>query len=81
MRRVDRNRAVSVTASVDPSATSAGAVTSELQRVILPEVLAGFPGVTYSFEGAQAQQAEQPGPEHHALARPARAEVRTGLTR
>jgi multidrug efflux pump subunit AcrB len=58
IRRVDRNRAVSVTASVDPTATSSGAVTAGLEEVILPEVLASFPGVNYSFEGAQAQQAD-----------------------
>ena len=61
VRRVDRNRAVSVTASIDPGATSSGAVTAELQGVILPEVLAAFPGVSYSFEGMQAQQADSIG--------------------
>ncbi len=58
IRRVDRNRAVSVTAAIDPTLTSSGAVTEELEQVILPEVLAGFQGVTFSFEGAQAQQAD-----------------------
>ena len=61
VRRVDRNRAVSVTASVDPTATSSGAVTAELDRRILPEVLAAFPGVNYSFEGMQAEQADSVG--------------------
>jgi multidrug efflux pump subunit AcrB len=58
VRRIDRSRAIGVTASVDPSVTSTAAVTAELQQVILPEVLSGFPGVTYSLEGAQAEQVE-----------------------
>lgn len=61
VRRVDRNRAVSVTASIDPGATSSGAVTAELQGAIMPEVLAAFPGVSYTFEGMQAQQADSLG--------------------
>jgi multidrug efflux pump subunit AcrB len=61
VRRVDRNRAVSVTASIDPGATSSGAVTAELQSTIMPEVLAAFPGVSYTFEGMQAQQADSLG--------------------
>ena len=56
IRRVDRNRAIAVTASVDPSVTSSGAVTAELQQTILPAVLPGFPGVSYSFEGVQASR-------------------------
>ena len=61
IRRVDRNRAIAVTASVDPSVTSSGAVTAELQQTILPAVLPGFPGVSYSFEGVQAEQADSVG--------------------
>ena len=58
IRRVDRNRAVNVTASVDPLVSSASAVIRDLRRRILPEVLADFPGVFYSFRGAQAAQEE-----------------------
>ena len=61
IKRVDRNRAVNVTASVDPATTSAGAVIADLQARILPEVLAGYPGVFYTFEGAQAEQVEAVG--------------------
>ena len=61
IKRVDRNRAVNVTASVDPAITSAGAVISDLQTRILPEVLAGYPGVFYTFEGAQAEQVDAVG--------------------
>ena len=61
IKRVDRNRAVNVTASVDPAVTSSGAVIGDLQTRILPEVLAGYPGVFYTFEGAQAEQVEAVG--------------------
>ena len=55
IKRVDRNRAVNVTASVDSMVTSAAAVNADLEARILPEVLAGYPGVNWSFEGMQAE--------------------------
>ena len=58
IKRVDRNRAVNVTAAVDPAITSAGTVIADLRTRILPEVLAGHPGVFYTFEGAQAEQVD-----------------------
>ena len=58
IKRVDRNRAVNVTASVDSMVTSAAAVNADLEARILPEVLAGYPGVNWSFEGMQAEQAD-----------------------
>ncbi|MEE2637151.1 MAG: efflux RND transporter permease subunit [Acidobacteriota bacterium] len=61
IRRVDRNRAVSVTAAIDSSVTTSGAVTAALQQTILPDVLPAFAGVTYSFEGIQAEQADSVG--------------------
>ncbi len=56
IRRVDRNRAVNVTASVDGTVTSAGDVIADLDARILPEVLARHPGVFYTFEGMMAEQ-------------------------
>ena len=56
IRRVDRNRAVNVTASVDATVTSAGDVIADLNARILPEVLARYPGVFYTFEGMMAEQ-------------------------
>ena len=50
-----------VTASVDPALTSAGAVIADLRARILPEVLADYLGVFYTFEGAQAAQVEAVG--------------------
>ena len=58
IKRVDRNRAVNVTASVEASVTSAGQVIADLQARILPEVLANYPGVVYTFQGVQAEQAD-----------------------
>ena len=58
IRRVDRNRSVNVTASVDPQVSSASEVITDLDERILPEVLADFPDVFYTFEGAQAAQEE-----------------------
>ena len=61
IKRVDRNRAVNVTAGVDASVTSAGDVIAALETRILPEVLPRFPGVNYSFEGVMAEQQEAVG--------------------
>ncbi|MYD70779.1 MAG: efflux RND transporter permease subunit [Acidobacteria bacterium] len=58
IRRVDRNRSVNVTASVDPQVSSASDVIADLEERILPEILTGFPDVFYSFRGAQAAQEE-----------------------
>ena len=58
IKRVNRNRAVNVTAAVDETVTSGGDVIAELQSAILPEVLAKHPGVFYQFEGVQAEQEE-----------------------
>ena len=54
--RVDGNRTVAVTASVDPRVSSASEIVADLRARILPDVLADFPGVHYSFEGGQAEQ-------------------------
>ena len=59
--RVDRNRAVNVTAAVDPAVTSSGAVIGDLQTRILPEVLSKYNGVFYTFEGRQAEQVDAVG--------------------
>ena len=61
IKRVDRNRAVNVTAAVDATVTSGGQVIADLQNRILPEVLPKYPGVFYTFEGIQAEQADAVG--------------------
>ena len=61
IKRVDRNRAVNVTASVDENVTSGGVVVADLQARVLPQVLPRYPGVFYVFEGVQAEQEEAVG--------------------
>ena len=56
--RFDRKRTVNVTASVSSGLAS---LNGELEREVLPEVLADHPGVSYSMGGAAAQQAETTG--------------------
>ena len=56
IKRVDRQRAVNVTAAVDSEIASAGAVIADLESRILPEILAGHSRVHYSFEGMMAEQ-------------------------
>ena len=58
IKRVNRNRAVNVTASVDAAVTTAGQVIADLEAHILPEALANYPGVFFTFEGAQAEQVD-----------------------
>ena len=56
--RIDRRRAINVTADIDSSVASAGTVIKALADDVLPEILAKYPGVTYTFEGQQAEQRE-----------------------
>ena len=56
--RVDRNRTVTVTAMVDETVASSGAVWADLEGRILPEVLPNYPTVSYLVEGAQAEEQE-----------------------
>ena len=58
IRRIDRNRAVNVTAAVDPAVASSGTVIEDLRTRLVPEVLRDHPGVSYSFQGLQADQGE-----------------------
>ena len=61
IKRVDRNRAINVTAAVDPAVSSAAQVVADLQARVLPEVLEQYPEVFYSLEGAQAEVADSVG--------------------
>jgi multidrug efflux pump subunit AcrB len=58
IERADRRRAVTVTADLDKSVpgVNANEVVASLERGVLREVTAKFPGVTYSFEGEQKDQ-------------------------
>ena len=58
IRRIDRSRAVNVTASVDPQVASTAALIGDLRERILPEMLTEFPDVFYTFRGTQEAQEE-----------------------
>ena len=58
IRRVDRKRAVNVTADVDQSKANAQEIVTDLRKNVLPGILTDYPGVTYSLEGEQREQAE-----------------------
>lgn len=58
IRRVDRSRAVNVTADVDEAKGNAQEIVADLQAAVLPRILADYPGVNYSLEGEQREQAE-----------------------
>jgi multidrug efflux pump subunit AcrB len=56
--RVDRRRAIHVTADVDSAQATPGGIVEQLGSTILPDLLARYPGVNYTFEGQQAEQRE-----------------------
>jgi len=58
IQRVDRQRAINVTADVDVTQGNASEVLSDLSENVLPEILADYPSVSYSFEGEQREQAD-----------------------
>ena len=57
IRRIDRQRAVNITADVDKERINIPQVTKEL-REFLDEMLQQYPGVRYSFEGELREQRE-----------------------
>ncbi len=61
IKRVDRNRAINVLASIDTTGTSAAAVNGDLAENVLPALLAEYPGVRYAFEGVEAEQRDAVG--------------------
>ena len=56
--RVDRQRAINVTAGVNEETANANAILSDFQSRQMPEVLSAHPGVTYTMEGEQRIQGE-----------------------
>jgi multidrug efflux pump subunit AcrB len=59
--RIDRQRTVNVRADVDNRAGNANEIVADLERRVLPRILAEFPGVRYSLAGLQQEQAESLG--------------------
>ena len=58
IRRIDRRRAVNVTADVDTSKGNTQVLNTALKKEILPDLRKKFPGVYWDFEGEQSEQAE-----------------------
>jgi multidrug efflux pump subunit AcrB len=58
IRRVDRRRAINITAEVDQAQISANDVAEDLKRTLLAELVAHYPGMTFSLEGERREQAE-----------------------
>ena len=58
IERADRQRVVSVTADVDQQISNADEINGLLREEVLPALLAAHPGVRYSMEGEQKEQAE-----------------------
>jgi multidrug efflux pump subunit AcrB len=58
INRTDRRRVVTVTADVEEGAANANEISSDLRNVVLPAMVADFPGLTFDFEGEQRQQKE-----------------------
>ena len=56
--RIDRQRSINVQAEIDGTVTSAGEVAAALEAQVLPNLMARYPGVSYSFEGDEAEFAE-----------------------
>lgn len=59
--RVDRSRSINVQADVDESITTGGEIANALRSDLLPELTEQYPGVSYSFEGDDADFAESLG--------------------
>ena len=56
IRRVDRNRAVNVTANVNENRSNSNEIIADLQHTFLPDLARSLPGLKFSFEGEQRQQ-------------------------
>ncbi|MFB3078383.1 MAG: efflux RND transporter permease subunit, partial [Lysobacterales bacterium] len=60
IQRFDRQRAVRVSAEVDKEMAEPDKITADILEIELPQVMAQFPGVSYSLSGSsQAQQEVQ----------------------
>ncbi|MCS1411621.1 MAG: Swarming motility protein SwrC [Verrucomicrobia subdivision 3 bacterium] len=58
IKRVDRQRAINVTAEVDPMKANANEVIADLETSYLPNLKRAYPGVFYTWEGEQREQQE-----------------------
>jgi multidrug efflux pump subunit AcrB len=58
IRRTNRQRVIDVTADVNEETTTANEVIAALQSGVLLELMSHYPGMTYTLEGQQREQAE-----------------------
>ncbi|MCA9440926.1 MAG: efflux RND transporter permease subunit [Candidatus Omnitrophica bacterium] len=58
IKRVDGKRVLTITANVIPELVNANKVREDLEAGPLPQLVANFPGLSYSFEGRQREQRE-----------------------
>jgi multidrug efflux pump subunit AcrB len=56
IRRTDRQRVIDVTAKLDETRVAADQILGELAANVLPALVADYPGMRWSFEGAQREQ-------------------------
>jgi len=56
IRRVNRERAINITADVDESKGNARAIIARLRKDVMPSIIRDYPDVSYSFEGEQREQ-------------------------
>ena len=56
IRRVDRNRAINVTAEVDDTKANANEVLADLESSFLLQLVRKYPGLGFSLEGQQREQ-------------------------
>jgi multidrug efflux pump subunit AcrB len=56
IKRVDRRRAVNVTANVDATLATPGEINADLEERVLPEIQAAHPGVLYTHEGSKSEE-------------------------
>lgn len=58
IERSDRKRVVGVTADIDQAVANADEVNRDLRQNILPRLMSDYPGLHFSMEGQQKEQAE-----------------------
>ncbi len=61
IERSDRQRVVSVTADIDQDIANAEEVNDEIRSNIMPDLVRSYPGIRYSMEGQQKDQADSIG--------------------
>ena len=58
IKRTDGRRVNSVTADIDPAVANGNEIASALETDVLPDFMQRFPGLTWTFEGEQSDQAD-----------------------